>query len=266
MKKGQIILTLLFLVLSLCLSGDDMYKDFIKTDSGLMYQITTQGEGKLAKAGDTVVMHYTGKFENGDVFDSSIDRGKPFVFPLGAGRVIKGWDEGVAYLHVGDKATFIIPPEIGYGSMKNGDIPANSTLIFDVELLDIKSKNIKSIPPYDVTGLELHTTDSGLQYYIVDAGAGDSPNQGSNVEVHYTGYLQSNNQMFDSSVQKGKPFRFQLGAGRVIKGWDEGVALMKIGAKYRFIIPPELGYGNRNVGPIPAGSALIFDVELIDFN
>ncbi|MDP8209891.1 MAG: FKBP-type peptidyl-prolyl cis-trans isomerase, partial [Candidatus Stygibacter australis] len=64
----------------------------------------------------------------------------------------------------------------------------------------------------------------------------------------------------------GKPFRFQLGAGRVIKGWDEGVALMKIGAKYRFIIPPELGYGNRNVGPIPAGSALIFDVELIDFN
>ena len=144
MKKGQIILTLLFLVLLILtllscvlsknISGDDMNKDFVKTDSGLMYKITTHGDGKLAKAGDTVVMHYTGKFENGDVFDSSIDRDEPFVFPLGAGRVIKGWDEGVAYLHVGDKATFIIPPEIGYGSMKRGSIPANSTLIFDVEL------------------------------------------------------------------------------------------------------------------------------------
>ncbi|MCF7912238.1 MAG: FKBP-type peptidyl-prolyl cis-trans isomerase [Candidatus Cloacimonetes bacterium] len=238
-----------------------MYKDFTKTDSGLKYKITTHGDGKLAKAGDTVIMHYTGKFENGEVFDSSLERGEPFSFPLGAGRVIKGWDEGVAYLHIGDKATFVIPPEIGYGSTRRGSIPANSTLIFDVELLDIMS-----IDPYDITGLELHTTDSGLQYYIVDAGKGDSPSQGSNVEVHYTGYLQSNNEMFDSSLSRGTPFRFSLGAGRVIKGWDEGVALMKIGAKYRFIIPPNLGYGERGVGPIPAGSTLIFDVELLNFN
>lgn len=261
MKKSFIFTVILSLILFLNLSGEDMYKDFTKTDSGLKYKITTHGDGKLAKAGDTVIMHYTGKFENGEVFDSSLERGEPFSFPLGAGRVIKGWDEGVAYLHIGDKATFVIPPEIGYGSTRRGSIPANSTLIFDVELLDIMS-----IDPYDITGLELHTTDSGLQYYIVDAGKGDSPSQGSNVEVHYTGYLQSNNEMFDSSLSRGTPFRFSLGAGRVIKGWDEGVALMKIGAKYRFIIPPNLGYGERGVGPIPAGSTLIFDVELLNFN
>ncbi len=238
-----------------------MYKDFTTTDSGLKYKITSHGDGKLAKSGDTVIMHYTGKFEDGEVFDSSYDRNEPFSFPLGAGRVIAGWDEGVALLHKGDKATFVIPPEIGYGSTRRGSIPANSTLIFDVELL-----NIISIEPYEVAGLEIHSTDSGLQYYIVDPGKGDSPSQGSNVEVNYTGYLQSNNEMFDSSLNRGTPFRFPLGLGKVIKGWDEGVALMKIGARYRFIVPPDLGYGDRGVGPIPAGSTLIFDVELLNFN
>jgi len=261
MKKSFIFTAVLCLILFLNLSGADMYKDFIKTDTGLMYKITTHGAGKLAKSGDTVIMHYTGKFENGEVFDSSLDRGEPFSFPLGAGRVIKGWDEGVAYLHIGDKATFVIPPEIGYGSTNRGSIPANSTLIFDVELLDILS-----IDAYDINGLELHTTNSGLKYYIVDAGKGDSPSQGSKVDVHYTGYLESNNEMFDSSISRGIPFSFQLGNGRVIKGWDEGVALMKIGAKYRFIVPAHLGYGERGVGPIPAGSSLIFDVELLNFN
>ncbi|MCF7918485.1 MAG: FKBP-type peptidyl-prolyl cis-trans isomerase [Candidatus Cloacimonetes bacterium] len=241
-----------------------MYSDFTKTSSGLLYKITQSGDGDLPHNGDTVVLHYTGTFENGEVFDSSLERGEPFSFELGAGRVIKGWDEGVALLHKGDKATFVIPPEIGYGSMQRGSIPANSTLLFDVELLDIKPA--PRIEAYDVTGLELYTTDSGLQYYIVDPGTGDSPDQGSNVTVHYSGYLQSDNTLFDSSIKRDQPFRFQLGAGRVIKGWDEGVSLMKIGAKYRFIISPELGYGARAMGPIPAGSTLIFDVELLDFN
>jgi peptidylprolyl isomerase len=256
-----LIFTCLFsLIITALLSAADNYEDFIETPSGLMYKITEKGDGKLAKIGDSVVMHYTGKFKNGEVFDSSYDRKEPFSFPLGSGRVIKGWDEGVALLHVGDKATFVIPPHLGYGSTKRGTIPANSTLIFDVELLDIKS-----IDPYKTDGLKLHKTDSGLQYYVVKDGKGDSPSPGSEVNVHYTGYLQSNNQMFDSSVQRDSPFTFPLGMGRVIKGWDEGVALMKIGAKYRFIIPPDLGYGERGTGPIPPNSTLIFDVELLDF-
>lgn len=262
MKLSYIIIAVLLLI-SLNLRGNDMYSDYVTTDSGLKYKITLHGEGLMPENGDKVVLHYTGKFENGEVFDSSLQRNKPFSFELGAGRVIKGWDEGVALLHVGDKATFVIPPEIGYGSMARGPIPANSTLIFDVELLDIEPQ--PKVEPYITEGLELHTTDSGLQYYIVDPGNGDMPSQGSLVSVHYTGYLQDDT-IFDSSVKRGEPFMFQLGIGRVIKGWDEGVALMKTGAKYRFIIPSDLGYGSRSAGPIPAGSTLIFDVELLDFN
>ena len=112
--------------------------DYTKTDSGLEYVITEQGKGKLASRGDTVQVHYTGKFENGTKFDSSLDRNQPFVFQLGAGMVIGGWDEGFALLHEGDKAVLKIPSHLGYGENGIGNvIPPNATLIFEVELLKI---------------------------------------------------------------------------------------------------------------------------------
>ena len=83
-------------------------------------------------------MHYTGSLENGNKFDSSHDRGKPFTFNVGKGRVIKGWDEAILDMNVGSKRTLIIPPELGYGGRGAGSIPANATLIFEVELIDIK--------------------------------------------------------------------------------------------------------------------------------
>ncbi len=86
------------------------------------------------------MVHYTGVLTSGTMFDSSIEKGQPFVFELGAGRVIKGWDEGIAKLHVGDQATFIIPPTLGYGEKGIGPIPSNATLIFIVELVGIKEK------------------------------------------------------------------------------------------------------------------------------
>ena len=96
------------------------------------------GTGAEAKAGDTVQVHYTGTLEDGTKFDSSRDRGKPFQFPLGAGRVIQGWDHGVAGMKVGGQRKLTIPPEEGYGSRGAGDaIPPNSTLYFDVELIKI---------------------------------------------------------------------------------------------------------------------------------
>ncbi|HEV3052313.1 MAG TPA: FKBP-type peptidyl-prolyl cis-trans isomerase [Longimicrobium sp.] len=107
------------------------------TPSGLQYRDDAVGEGQEAKAGDTVAVHYTGTLENGSKFDSSRDRGEPLRFPLGAGHVIKGWDEGVAGMKVGGKRTLVIPPELGYGSRGIGPIPPNSTLIFDVELMGI---------------------------------------------------------------------------------------------------------------------------------
>ncbi|MFL9826131.1 FKBP-type peptidyl-prolyl cis-trans isomerase [Rhodoplanes sp. SY1] len=113
------------------------------TASGLTITDTTVGTGATPERGQTCVMHYTGwLFENGGKgkkFDSSVDRGQPFSFPLGMGRVIKGWDEGVATMKVGGKRTLVIPPELGYGARgAGGVIPPNATLIFDVELLDVK--------------------------------------------------------------------------------------------------------------------------------
>jgi peptidylprolyl isomerase len=113
------------------------------TPSGLQIEDTVVGIGVSPQSGQTCVMHYTGwLYENGakgKKFDSSLDRGQPFEFPIGQGHVIKGWDEGVASMKVGGKRTLIIPPELGYGARgAGGVIPANATLLFEVELLGVK--------------------------------------------------------------------------------------------------------------------------------
>jgi len=115
----------------------------VTTPSGLKIEDTKVGEGASPATGQTCIMHYTGWLyvngQKGSKFDSSVDRGEPFEFPIGTGRVIKGWDEGVASMKVGGKRTLIIPPELGYGARgAGGAIPPNATLVFDVELLGIR--------------------------------------------------------------------------------------------------------------------------------
>lgn len=107
--------------------------------SGLKIEDLKKGTGKVAKAGDTVKVHYRGTLTNGKQFDASYDRGEPFTFHLGAGEVIKGWDEGVQGMHIGGKRKLTIPSELGYGARGAGAaIPPNSTLVFEVELLGIE--------------------------------------------------------------------------------------------------------------------------------
>jgi FKBP-type peptidyl-prolyl cis-trans isomerase len=115
----------------------------IKTATGLQYEDTAQGSGAEATPGKTCVMHYTGWLwkdgQKGAKFDSSLDRGDPFSFELGAGEVIKGWDEGVKGVKVGGKRTLLIPPELGYGARgAGGVIPPNATLLFEVQLLELE--------------------------------------------------------------------------------------------------------------------------------
>jgi len=224
----------------------------IKTDTKL-------GEGAEAEAGQTVIVHYTGWLfdENapdnkGSKFDSSLDRNDPFDFPLGAGRVIRGWDEGVAGMKEGGNRTLIIPSEMGYGAHGAGnDIPPNATLLFEVKLLKIIKTDI---------------VDSKV-------GEGDEAKAGNHVSVHYTGWLfdkkapDNKGTKFDSSRDRNEPFDFPLGMGRVIQGWDMGVQGMKVGGQRTLTIPPEMGYGKRGAGGvIPANATLVFDVELLKLN
>lgn len=230
------------------------------TESGLKYKITHEGKGQRAKPGDNVLVHYTGKLTNDSIFDSSVKRGQPFKFKLGVGQVIKGWDEGIALLNVGDKAVLTIPSELGYGARGAGTIPPNSTLIFEVELISI----VEPPKPFDVKGKDTSTTASGLKYIKVTSNEnGIKAEKGKTVSVHYTGYLEDG-KVFDSSIERGEPIAFPLGTGRVIAGWDEGIALLKTGEKARLIIPYQLAYGEQGYpGAIPPKATLIFDVELV---
>lgn len=200
------------------------------------------GDGIKPEPGDLVQVHYVGTLEDGTEFDNSLQRGEPITFPLGQGRVIQGWDIGIGMMRVGGKATLIIPPELGYGAQgAGGVIPPNATLHFDVELVGVPK----------------------ITYKEKKVGSGRQANAGDMVKVHYIGTLEDGRE-FDNSYKRGQPIEFQLGAGRVIPGWDQGIAMMREGGKATLIIPPELGYGSRGAGGvIPPNATLTFRVELV---
>ncbi len=130
-------------------------------------------------------------------------------------------------------------------------------------LLNQVDQNQKTENQMSSSSTKAVTTPSGLQYEDLAVGAGASPQTGQTVVVHYTGWLTDGTK-FDSSVDRGRPFEFSIGRGQVIKGWDEGVATMKIGGKRKLTIPAELGYGSRGAGGlIPPGATLVFEVELL---
>jgi peptidylprolyl isomerase len=256
--RAGLTLSLLAIVLTAC-GGEKA----TTTASGLQYIDIEEGDGPNPQPGEVVAVHYRGTLEDGTEFDNSYDRGEPITFALGRGMVIRGWDEGIALLKVGGKAKLIIPPDLAYGATGAGNaIPPNSTLIFEVELVSILPGAPEA--PTEVQEAEYVTTDSGLKYADLEVGDGPTPQNGQTVSVHYTGWLEDGTK-FDSSLDRGQPFSFVLGAGRVIRGWDEGVATMKVGGKRQLVIPPELAYGEGGAGGvIPPNATLIFEVELLE--
>jgi len=235
------------------------------TPSGLASKVLKPGTGTTKPSStDIVIVHYTGWTTDGKMFDSSLKRGQPATFPLN--RVIPGWTEGVALMVVGEKRRFWIPGKLAYGDKPRRPGAPAGTLVFDVELIDIKKAPPPPKPiaaPADVGAAPKNakTTASGLAYKILKKGDGKTkPAPTSNVTVHYSGWT-TDGKMFDSSVQRGQPANFPL--NRVIPGWTEGLQLMTVGAKARFWIPGKLAYGDKPRRPGAPAGTLVFDVELI---
>jgi len=232
------------------------------TKSGIKFEIETKGSGVYPEEGDKIKLHFTGKLVTGYKFASSYDRGRPIVFTLGKGQVIAGWDEIIPKLAIGSKVSVEIPSELGYGALGLGKVPPNTDLIYHFELIEI----IEPPVPFNVLSRDTFKLESGLHFLISESSSGRMAESFRSVTLHYTGYLEDGN-IFDSSVEKGFPFEFDLGKGFVIAGWEEGILHMREGEKFRFIVPPSLAYGDRGFPPIiPGDAVLIYDVELLKIN
>ncbi len=228
---------------------------------GLRIADVVVGDGAEATTGAWVEVDYTGWLENGTMFDSSFKRPSAFKFQLGQGRVIAGWDQGVAGMKIGGKRRLVVPGAMAYGPHgRPPTIPANATLVFDVELKNIMPPRNAPAAPQKV---DLTTLPSGLQIHEFAVGQGSAAEKGKTVMVDYTGWLEDGKK-FDSSLDRPDPISFPLGQGRVIKGWDEGLEGMKVGGKRQLRIPYDLAYGEKGRPPtIPAKATLIFEVELV---
>lgn len=200
-----------------------------------------------AEEGDYLVVLYKGTLRDGKVFDQNDGKEDvPFVFQLGKGQVIKGWDQGMAGMAKGAKRRLEIPAKLAYGEAGAGpDIAPNTDIFFDVELLEV------------VKGDSYDTFTSTT----TKPGKGEPAKKGDKISVHYTGKFL-NGKKFDSSLDRNQQFVITLGAGMVIKGWDEGLMGIKKGEKRTLRIMPGAAYGSRGAGGvIPPNMPIEFDVE-----
>lgn len=223
------------------------------------------GNGKPAVVGATLKTHYTGWLVSGRKFGSSKDGGKPLSVTMGMGKMIKGWEVGLEGMSEGGVRWLRVEPSMGYGAKAYTLIPSNSTLIFRVELVSSEmDEEIAGKMDFfpDTSALKFENGSEGLRYAVINEGSGEPAKEGGVVKVHYTGWL-TNGYKFDSSRDRNQEFKFKLGGGQVIRGWELGVVGMRPGEKRILVIPPGLGYGNRPSGPIPGGSTLIFAVEYL---
>ena len=275
----QKLLLVFFVVISAVLISCNKDPELVTLESGIKYMDDSLGIGREAKASDLVSIHFKGwmvpKDTASELFsDWSVDesknmlslgdskmRNQPIKFILNSGSFIKGTDEGIVGMKVGGVRTMIIPSKLAYGEAGIGFIPPNTDLKVIVELLEVKDRVVAEMWKVDSTLFK--TTASGLKYAIINQGEGPAVEANKVVTVHYSGYLQDGT-MFDSSVERDEPIMFVVGQGQVIPGWDEGMQLLKKGDKARFVIPPQLGYGETPLEKIPANSTLIFDTEVIE--
>ena len=233
-------------------------KDTLKLESGVKYVIIQQGKGEKINLWDLITVNYSGYLPDGKMFDASFERDTPFRYRMGNG--LKGLDETLVKLKVGTKVRIVIPYALAFGDNGvTGIVPPKTNVIYDFEILSVTH-------PYETKGKDTVTTVSGLKYIIIKkSNAAVKGEPGKTVKVDYTGFLPDG-KVFDSSLDREQPIEFVLGQTQVIKGWEEGIALMSVGDKFRLIIPSSLGYGDTGQpqAKILPKATLIFDVELIE--
>ena len=223
------------------------------------------GSGSSVDVGDFLIMDYVGvSYSTGLQFDASWDRGSPFPFELGAGRVIQGWDQGIVGMAVGGRRSLTIPSDLAYGEngSGSGSIGPNETLIFVVDLL-------ASVPADLVKPTEELILESTIELQTNDLskGSGAVVQPGNVVYIHYVGVSASSGEQFDSSWDRGRTefIGYISGAGNVIEGLDQGLLGMQVGGRRTVVIPPDLAYGENGAGDglIAPNETLIFTVDLL---
>ena len=230
------------------------------TESGLGYKIVKKGKGKKIEKLDRLYVHYNlfFKSDTGSLKTVMLNGTKDFI--LGQDEVLKGWDEGFLLLKEGDSCLFKIPPHLGYGDKKVGKIAPQSTLFLQAKV----TKAEEAFYPHN--GLDTAKFKSGLKKILVKAGDGKQAKPFEEVRMRFTGYVYSTKgyrQVFESSKTNSQEAVFQLGSGRMLAGVDEGIATMRVGEKATFIIPSNLGFGDKPAGKILPNTTLYFDVELV---
>lgn len=232
-------------------------------DNEIFIRVERKGKGEKLAKDDVVTIHYKEwLLPKRKKINDSYEIRSPKSFRLGNGQMIEGIERVLLEQRVGAVFQVQIPWQLGYGDKVVYDYPPKSDVVMDVTVLGKKD----SSPLNDTLGISPITLNSGIKIYHLSHGKGNSSAKvGDGVEVHYQGYY-ADGRIFDSSLDRGRPIRFQLGSGQVISGWEEIVATMKQGDIVTAYIPYYKAYGETGRGKIPPSTDLYFDMELVAIN
>jgi FKBP-type peptidyl-prolyl cis-trans isomerase len=253
-------------------SFDATGKDTIPTTCGLQYIIISEGNGEQPDTNDKVkikVHHVGHRSGTGSFTPYNLSEEKNVSFIVGKTAPVDGMSAAVTYMKTGGKYKVIIPPDQAFGAdpfyepiTGAGVWDPYSTLLYDIELLEVKQP--VSVEPFDTSGKDtVEVEDTGLRYIVVTTGEGDELKDDSKVVIEFTGYLEDGT-IFNSSALYNDREEFKISESPFPEALENGLVLMKKGAKYRFILSPEIAYGRSGGGIIPPNASLFYDIHLID--
>ncbi|MFC9649016.1 MULTISPECIES: FKBP-type peptidyl-prolyl cis-trans isomerase [unclassified Streptomyces] len=248
----------------------------------LKVDVLSKGDGATVKKGDAIQVNYLGQSWDSDKpFDNSFDRKQPFDLTVGAGMVIKGWDQGLEGQKVGSRVELGIPPELGYGAQGQGDIKPNSTLVFVVDILKATQVPVSAkgtaVAQDNIDLPKVGTNDDGkeptvtvpksappkklVSNYVLESD-GEAVKDSDTVVLNYAAYIWKDRKQFDSTYKTGRTQTFPL-PQLTLKGLKTGIVGKKVGSRVLIVIPPDQAFGNQEQQGIPKDSTLVFAVDIL---